>query len=78
MASGFETVTTADLEALRDATMASITRGLNAISYQIGGRTLSRAGIKDLRELLRDVTQELAARTDQTGGIGFVEFGEPA
>ena len=78
MPSGFETVTTADLESLRDAIVAGLSRGVNAISYQIGGRTLSRAGIKDLRELLRDVTQELAARTDQTGGIGFVEFGEPA
>lgn len=77
MPSGFETVPTADLEALRDAIMDGLTRGVNAISYQIGGRTLTRASLKDQRDLLRDVTQELFARTDQTGGVGVVEFGEP-
>ena len=77
MPSGFETVTTADLESLRDAIVAGLSRGVNAISYQIGGRTLQRASLKEQRDLLRDVTQELFARTDQTGGIGVVEFGEP-
>lgn len=78
MASGFETVPIADLEELRDNIVLSIGRGLNAISYQIGGRTLSRAGIRDLQQLLRDVTQEIASRADQTGGIGFIEFGDPS
>jgi hypothetical protein len=76
MASGFETVPVADLEDLRDAIILALGRGLNAISLTIGGRSLQRASIKDMRDLLRDITQEIAARTDQTGGIGFIEFGE--
>jgi hypothetical protein len=77
MPSGFETVPTADLESLRDAIVDGLARSVNAISYQIGGRTLTRASLKEQRELLREVCQELAARTDETGGIGVVEFGEP-
>lgn len=77
MASGFETVPIADLETLRDNIVLALGRSLNSISYQIGGRTLTRAGLKDLRELLREVTQEIASRSNQDGGIILIEFGEP-
>ena len=73
----FESLTTAQLQTLHDDTLASLTRSLNATSYQIGTRQLSRAGIDTLSKLLADVSEELANRTDQSGGVGVVEFGAP-
>jgi len=78
MASSWAGVTTAELEALRTQILASLGRGLNAQSYTVGARTLTRASLREQRELLREVCQEIDARTDQTGGVIFVEFGEPS
>jgi hypothetical protein len=73
----FEALTTAQLTTLHADTLAALNRSLNATSYQIGTRQLSRAGIADLARLLSEVSEELANRTDQTGGVGLVEFGAP-
>jgi hypothetical protein len=72
----FENVSTSDLETLQTNTLASLNRSLNAEGYGIGSRNLQRASIGALSKLLAEISEELAHRTDQTGGIGVVEIGD--
>ena len=73
----FEGLTVAQLETLRDNLIAAHARSLNATGYGIGSRNLTRESAASILRQLNEVTTELARRSDQTGGIGLVEFGEP-
>lgn len=73
----FESLTVAQLETLRDNLIAAHARSLNATGYGIGSRNLTRASPESILKQLNDVSREIAARTDLSGGIGLVEFGEP-
>lgn len=73
----FDSLTTAQLETLRDNLIAAHAKALNATSYGIGSRNLTRASPASILEQLDLVSRELAARSDQTGGIGLVQFVEP-
>lgn len=73
----FEGISTTDLTTMRDETRTSYLRSLNATAYNIGTRGLSRPQPEQLAKLLSDICAELARRSDQTGGIGVVELGEP-
>lgn len=65
----------AQLEALRDAALDSITRSTGAQSYQIGSRMITRMSPAQAMEILSAVSREIDARTDTTGDMGVVEFG---
>ncbi len=69
-------LTTAQLETMRDNLLSAHARSTSSEAYTIGARNLKRASLKDILENLSDVTAELAARADSTGGIGLVEFDE--
>ena len=75
--SSFSTLTTAQLETLRDNCLASLNRSTNAQKYSTPGDSLERMSPQDALEILSKVDAELAARTDETGGIGVIEFEEP-
>lgn len=74
----FDSLTIAQLETMRDNLIAAHAKALNAQSYGIGSRNLVRAQASSILEQLDLVTREIASRTDATGGVGLVEFGEPA
>lgn len=69
-------LTTAQLETMRDDLIAAIGRTLNSQSYTAAGESLTRARIPELQALLSSVSEELAARDDTTGGMGLAEFSE--
>jgi hypothetical protein len=73
----FEGLTTAQLETMRTNLLAAYERSLNATSYGIGSRNLTRESAASLLKQLNEVSSELGRRTDQTGGFGLIEFGEP-
>ena len=73
----FESLTVAQLETMRDNLIAAHAKALNATSYGIGSRNLTRAQPDQIFKQLEQVTTELAHRTDRTGGIVFVELVEP-
>lgn len=74
----FESLTVAQLETLRDNLISAHARSLNATSYGIGSRNLTRASPESILKQLNEVSEELANRTDLSGGIGIVELGEPS
>jgi hypothetical protein len=72
----FESLTSAELTLLRDETLAAYRKAINATSYGIGSRNLTRAQPAQLLQLLSEISHEIAHRSDQTGGIGVVEIGD--
>lgn len=72
----FESLTSAELTTLRDETLAAYRKAINATGYGIGSRNLIRAQPEQLLRLLSDISNEIAHRTDQTGGIGVVEISD--
>lgn len=70
-------LTTAELSTLKTNLLASINRSTGAQSYSTPGDSLTRMNPKDAMTMLKQVNEELEARTDQTGGIGVIEFEEP-
>lgn len=70
-------LTTAQLETMRDDLIAAIARTLNAQSYTAAGESLTRARLPELQALLTSVSEELAARDDLTGGMGLADFRDP-
>lgn len=72
----FESLTTTQLEEMRDETRTAYLRSLNATSYGVGARNLTRAQPEQLAKLLSDICAELARRSDDTGGVGSVEIGD--
>lgn len=71
----FQDQTTSELETLLSNIDASITRTLNAQSYGIGSRNLTRPSLQQLMELRKHVADELAARSTIGGGnIGVASF----
>lgn len=74
----FESLTVAQLETMRDDLLTGIAKAsAGAVEYNIGSRGLKRASLTELTNTLNLVSRELAARADQSGGVGLVEFGEP-
>ncbi len=67
----------AELQAMKTNLLAAHPRTLNAKSYQIGSRSLSRESGESILKQLASVSAEIAARADQTGGTAVAEFGEP-
>jgi BMFP domain-containing protein YqiC len=74
----FDSLTVAQLETMRDNLISAHAKALNAQSYGIGSRNLTRAQSDSILAQLDLISREIAARTDGTGGVGLVEFGEPA
>lgn len=73
----FDSLTVAQLETMRDNLIAAHAKSLNATSYGIGSRNLTRAQPEQILKQLDMVTAEIFRRTDRTGGIGVVELGDP-
>ena len=72
-----------DAEAYTDAQLlahvrkAILTVAIAGQSYTIGGKTYTRANLKELRELRAELTDLIDTATDDSGGgIALVEFGE--
>lgn len=75
-----------DLSELTDAQLSTLKTNLLASlnatattgeSYAIGQRSLKRGSLKETAELLSAVNREIRQRADTTGGLIYVEFGEP-
>lgn len=47
-------------------------------SYEINGRSLTRANLKDVQGMIEWLEGRIARASDQTGGFGHVSFGNPA
>jgi len=73
----FDSLTVAQLETMRDNLIAAHAKSLNATSYGIGSRNLTRAQPDQIFKQLEQITTEIARRTDRTGGIVLIELGEP-
>lgn len=46
-------------------------------SYEINGRSLSRANLDSVMKTIEWLERRIAAATDQTGGFGAASFGDP-
>lgn len=67
-------LTQAQAQAQLDAYMDAETAALNNQSYSIGGRTLTRANLKDIREGIQywnAMVKELAAENNTGSQFGF-------
>lgn len=47
-------------------------------SYEINGRQLTRANLKEIRETIVWLEDRIAKASDQTGGFGLARFGDPS
>ena len=65
----FADKTAAELATLITNIDNAITRSLNATSYQIGTRQMSRASLKDLRELRAAAVKQLQAINGDDVGV---------
>lgn len=74
----FDSLTVTQLETMRDNLIAAHAKSLTAQSYGIGSRNLTRAQSDSILKQLDMISREIAARTDETGGMGLVELGEPS
>lgn len=76
----FESLTTAQLETMRDNLVAAINASLPSSGikkYAIQGLSVERMSTAELLNALRDVDDQLAARLDLTGGVINVVFDDP-
>lgn len=46
-------------------------------SYEINGRSMTRANLREVRETIEWLEQRIARATDQTGGFHVASFGDP-
>ena len=46
-------------------------------SYEINGRSLTRANLKDVRSMIEWLEDRIGRATDQTGGFHVASFGDP-
>jgi hypothetical protein len=68
-------LTTAQLETMRDNLVAAHAKAL--LNYSIEGLTVNRPDPEAILRQLDVVSEELAARSDTTGGVIVVQFEEP-
>lgn len=69
-------LTTAQLETMRDNLLAAHAKALAYESAGADGASLKRTSAAEIMSQLQDVTSELAARDDDSGGLIHVEFHE--
>lgn len=74
----FESYTLAQLQTQLTNVQAAIDRTLNAEEYAIGSRNLRRPSLDALMKREQALSREIAVRQDPSGGVGLVEFQEPA
>lgn len=70
-------LTDTELETLKDNLLGSINRSTNAQKYSTPGDSLERMSPREAMDMLKEVNEELFARSDRTGGIGVIEFEDP-
>ena len=77
----YDSLTSTQLEAYRDAINTYLTTGLfpgGAQGYAIEGRTITALSLKDAMAVQSDIMSALERKSQNDGlGIALVEFGDP-